>query len=839
MDNTDDSPKSLLCDRCQEWDNIDVHKTEIWERCPTDCDTVDDELPLELRLRESLLYFLPAEHILENQDSCLICQAVSSAVQTRCSTDEGAICLQSGGAVRIQGPFSFKWHRDGSPFNSHLTGLEEETPVIPLFLVIDVIRDQRSELDSCQRSELHFTPRFKFHYTQQRKSRLRRVEDWEVNYFDIALLQRWIGRCDQVHGPRCRGDQTTGGLPQEFRVIDVLNLCIHQPAEPVRFVALSYMWKGGSGEDDFQLRKHLVKTLEKPGSLECVKLPGVLRDTMALCKDMNERYLWVDRLCIIQDDPVSKMGQIQAMDKIYRSASFTIAAALANNEGIGLPGYRGSPRYPTPSTPRPVYNEEVYTNGLRRSWDEIGLSSSRWSARGWTFQERLLSKRTIFITEHEVKFECPEVEASEPETWSWGYMELLSGNLSQRALGCSPDELGPLLQQRKKEEEMEWFHGIGPDFDSTAKNVDFMRGSPPTFMEYCRWVQEYTSRQLSFPSDILNAFVGAGKVISEALDSRMLFGLPEKCLPQALMWERTEPRPGSVQVDGLEIPSWSWAHTIGQAQYWWMYSNGVTACASDEYRQTASLVACFYYNDPAVIGTHGLRRLDVEERWADQHVAMADLKDVAALPALEGAPNFQDWIKNEGWAHCPHSPWEAMARRDLDPVACGIAATLPGCLVFNTTVASLDQGFDYTTKTRFPEAVRDSEGRILGFLADMWAYETDRTRPQRVWESEGKVLDLIVICASVERFKSWKSWIYASDPDHDIPVILNKAISNATVMKNPDHDMWWLRVMLVEQVSAKPYVARKVGVGEIRMNKWKNLNPRWETVVLRQTLLLQ
>ncbi|KAK7920282.1 hypothetical protein PG985_008304 [Apiospora marii] len=310
-------------------------------------------------------------------------------------------------------------------------------------------------------------------------------------------------------------------------------------------------------------------------------MPGILTDVMELCKDMNEMYLWVDRLCVIQDDPASKMSQIQAMDDIYRSATFTIAAALNSNEGKGLPGYGGLPRYPSPSTPRSVHSEDSVHKGVRPNTAGRNLSSSRWNERGWTFQERLLSRRTIYITEDEVRFECAEERASEPETWSYDYMELLPHEYSQRLLGCKPDELDDLLQQRKQEEETAWLHGLIPT--QSRGSVDWMGRSPPTLVQYCRWVEEYTGRRLSFPSDILNAFAGAGKVVSDALDSRMLFGLPEKCLPQALMWERTENssegpdrgrRPPAIQVDGVEIPSWSWAHTAGRAQYWWMDSQG-------------------------------------------------------------------------------------------------------------------------------------------------------------------------------------------------------------------------------------------------------------------------
>ncbi|KAK8039857.1 hypothetical protein PG993_008268 [Apiospora rasikravindrae] len=534
-----DIPTSLLCDRCQKWDDIDIHA------------------PLGPPTKGPLDYSMPAEQVSNNQSSCMICQA-------------------------------------------------DENPVIPLFLNVDVTRD---EITKIGKSELRITPQFKFHYARQKKSQLRRVENWDVNYFDVVLLRRWIGRCDNVHR-RCNENQTTEGmerdptpkdpfcsptadetkleiyLPDGFRVIDVVNLSIHQPAGAVRFVALSYMWKGG-GKEEFQLLKTLVDTLKVPGSLASVPLPGILTDAMALCKDLNESYLWVDRLCIIQDDPASKMRQIQAMDAIYRSATFTIAAALNENDGVGLPGYKNVPRYPTSSTARPVHEAAVTDRGFYPNSSDRIVSSSRWNTRGWTFQERLLSRRTIFVTEHEVRFECPETRGSEPETWSLEDMELLPHVNLRILLRCKPDEVDDLLRRKKEEEAVEWAHGyVSTQVMSAA--VDWTRREPPTLVNYCRWVEEYTRRQLTFPSDTLHAFAGAAKIMSGALVSRMLFGLPERCLPQALMWEygaeaRDGHRSPPIQLDGLSVPSWSWAHRMGPAQYRWMDSQGETY-RMDDYR---------------------------------------------------------------------------------------------------------------------------------------------------------------------------------------------------------------------------------------------------------------
>jgi len=55
---------------------------------------------------------------------------------------------------------------------------------------------------------------------------------------------------------------------------------------------------------------------------------------------MGERYLWVDALCIIQDDSMDKEWQIARMGSIYSSAVFTIVAACGVDADAGLPGVR-------------------------------------------------------------------------------------------------------------------------------------------------------------------------------------------------------------------------------------------------------------------------------------------------------------------------------------------------------------------------------------------------------------------------------------------------------------------------------------------------------------------
>ena len=51
---------------------------------------------------------------------------------------------------------------------------------------------------------------------------------------------------------------------------------------------------------------------------------------------IGARYLWVDSLCILQDDEEEKLAQIQKMDKIYTNSLLTIVAASGTHADAGL-----------------------------------------------------------------------------------------------------------------------------------------------------------------------------------------------------------------------------------------------------------------------------------------------------------------------------------------------------------------------------------------------------------------------------------------------------------------------------------------------------------------------
>ncbi len=82
---------------------------------------------------------------------------------------------------------------------------------------------------------------------------------------------------------------------------------------------------------------------------------------------------------------------------------------------------------------------------------------------------------------------------------------------------------------------------------------------------YAYAVEEYSSRRLSYPSDVEAAFTGVSNILAEDMRSVFTFGLPHRDLAQSLLWTAA----GRVvqRKSSPEYPSWSWMGWIGPVTY--------------------------------------------------------------------------------------------------------------------------------------------------------------------------------------------------------------------------------------------------------------------------------
>ena len=164
------------------------------------------------------------------------------------------------------------------------------------------------------------------------------------------MCETWHGRaCDKIKMVDHDIQNIVDDIPS-FRLIDVHTNSIICPSGNTRYVALSYVW--GRVEVTQNLTRCLksnVGTLEQPGSLIRPEfyegIPWTVRDAIEVVRKVGLRYLWVDSLCIVQDDDTGeKADVISKMELVYGGAFLTIMAATGSDANVGLPGVRPGTR---------------------------------------------------------------------------------------------------------------------------------------------------------------------------------------------------------------------------------------------------------------------------------------------------------------------------------------------------------------------------------------------------------------------------------------------------------------------------------------------------------------
>lgn len=113
-------------------------------------------------------------------------------------------------------------------------------------------------------------------------------------------------------------------------------MCLTIIKSPCDLVALSYVWGPPSASRLLTQRLNLEK-LSRPGSLSGI-LPRTIGDAGKFACQLGFRYLWVDALCIVQDDDMENDRLINQMHQIYNAAVATIVAYPGHHADDPLPG---------------------------------------------------------------------------------------------------------------------------------------------------------------------------------------------------------------------------------------------------------------------------------------------------------------------------------------------------------------------------------------------------------------------------------------------------------------------------------------------------------------------
>lgn len=328
------------------------------------------------------------------------------------------------------------------------------------------------------------------------------------DYVNWRRLRRLIARCAILH-PACSPPPSNVIIP-EFRVIDVEKLRIVKPKAQCRYVALSYVWGlSGHGAGTSSTKANIATSEE---GLSTDNLPNTILDAITTCRMLRERYLWVDRLCIIQDDEANKHTQINAMATVFSSAFLVIVPSSCKDMTENMPGVSVA-RMP----------HQLFSSGP--FWD---IKRSVWSTRGWTYQEVVLARRKLFFSTREALLECDVVTYQEGGTGDYAHAKSKDSFVWNTS-----------LQVRSIHEEL--------------YDVD----------KYFSHLTEYTKRKLSFESDVYNAFAG----IIDALygeKAGVTYGLPLADFDHALLWRAKDSDSTRRSASSVMLPTWSWASVDGE-----------------------------------------------------------------------------------------------------------------------------------------------------------------------------------------------------------------------------------------------------------------------------------
>ncbi len=370
---------------------------------------------------------------------------------------------------------------------------------------------------------------------------------------NVGISRMWLDHCERHHGSKCQeqGWSFMTEPPDFLRLIDIEKWCLielhNEDTRHRRYVALSYIWGGAR---NFALNKSNIRQLHRSFGLVPFleqKVPKTIRDAMIAVQQMGERYLWVDALCIQQDDRFEKHTQIESMDRIYGNAIVTVVAADSLNANAGISGV-------SPGSREAFQQVAKLNNGqhlLVHLPDASSIEKTPWNHRAWTLQELLLSRRLMIFAGGKLTWRCRGMTAHE--------------DMPGSELGREPDPF-PWLSIKPQYLGLKARKGYRDGSITRHRDGRTIVVRSGTFTEYVKVVEQYTHRDMRFPRDILRALAGLLRIFEQCFQYPISHGLPEALLDAAILWlpmEKLKRR----EVPDLDLPSWSWAGWVGRISY--------------------------------------------------------------------------------------------------------------------------------------------------------------------------------------------------------------------------------------------------------------------------------
>ena len=289
-------------------------------------------------------------------------------------------------------------------------------------------------------------------------------------------------------------------------------------------------------------------------------LPPTFRDAIAMTRLLGFRYLWIDCLCIIQDDEIDWKREAESMGRIFERSCCTLAALDSLNiEGTKDYGLFQRVSHGPPSAtlhcplpcalnfrkvqdpdkgngtyihqnrlhPHLPANEIRFRARTTQGWHLV--MHAPWRKRGWVLQERVLSRRIIYFSKRKLFWDCKLIQGDEDGLQRSGFAPHRGPSMES---GNEPGLSG--MEQRMNQQ---WEH----------------------------LVQDYSSCDLMFGCDKADAIAGICERFTARYAVRINYSVLENTTGRSLLW-RAEGR-NLRRYENFKAPSWSWIRFEGPVTY--------------------------------------------------------------------------------------------------------------------------------------------------------------------------------------------------------------------------------------------------------------------------------
>lgn len=371
----------------------------------------------------------------------------------------------------------------------------------------------------------------------------------------MALLKYWFKDCYDNH-PYCR-PPSPPFIPSRLllienehsaKVLETKDCNAHY-----RYVALSHCW---GDANRLKLQKSNMVDLLKHISI--TELPTTYREGISITLALGFSYIWIDSLCIIQDDEQDWAKEAAMMKDVFEHCSINLSATAAPDSSQSNFTHRDPTSIPLLEID--TLNQKWEGPGqskhwLARSWIDLRreeISSSALHSRAWVFQEANLARRRIDLARSQMWWHCQQHWAC--ETHPLGVWSVMGWEW----FGVDDEEYYSMCDRR-----CHYNASLGTSMSSLSGPAS----SQTSQSDWSGFIYRYSNCEITKTKDRLIAFSGIAQRYAQDQGLNLndyLAGIWRQDLPDNLLFKACHNKlSGIYRSDEYRAPSWSWISLEG------------------------------------------------------------------------------------------------------------------------------------------------------------------------------------------------------------------------------------------------------------------------------------